>query len=196
MDAVPLSPPSVAFTIAAVTAEDAEAYVRAHIEFLAHTYEPIAGAAFGDARRAELDQRIAHLHDDIAETTSADAAGREPFRRHLIARDSRGDVMGVASAGLGAEEWEEPHLGERWFKASTDVVLSHLYTASHTHGTGLGQALLDAALPGRRPAYLWVYDENRRAVRFYERNGFVRDGLCSDSGESWGSRPMSRMHRL
>lgn len=60
---------------------------------------------------------------DIAETTSTDTGRTQPFRRHLIARDSRGDVTRVASAGLGAG-WEEPHLGRRWFKASTDVVLS------------------------------------------------------------------------
>ena len=43
------------------------------------------------------------------------------------------------------------------------------------HGTGVAQALLDAAL-GDDDAYLWVVEGNERAQSFYRRNGFAVDG--------------------
>lgn len=46
------------------------------------------------------------------------------------------------------------------------------------HGVGIAQRLLDEGL-GAGPAYLWVAQGNGRAVRFYERNGFVPDGTQS-----------------
>lgn len=42
-------------------------------------------------------------------------------------------------------------------------------------GTGLAQRLMDEVF-GNRAAYLWVARGNDRAIRFYERNGFVLDG--------------------
>jgi GNAT superfamily N-acetyltransferase len=50
-----------------------------------------------------------------------------------------------------------------------------LYLLQSEHGTGAGQALLDAAVADK-PASLWVLAQNPRARRFYERNGFVLDG--------------------
>lgn len=57
-----------------------------------------------------------------------------------------------------------------------DRELSTLYVLAEHHGTGAGQALLDTALPPGTPAQLWVLDDNPRARRFYERNGFTPDG--------------------
>ena len=56
-----------------------------------------------------------------------------------------------------------------------DEELVTLYLRAAQHGSGLGQALLDAVLADR-PASLWVAEENPRARRFYERNGFAADG--------------------
>ena len=47
---------------------------------------------------------------------------------------------------------------------------------------GLGSALFLASVEGLRAmgyehAYLWVADGNGRAIRFYERHGWYRDGL-------------------
>lgn len=41
-------------------------------------------------------------------------------------------------------------------------------------GAGVAQLLMDRF--GAGPAYLWVAKGNARAIRFYERNGFVLDG--------------------
>ena len=57
-----------------------------------------------------------------------------------------------------------------------DRHLYMLYVLASHHGTGVGQTLLDAVLPPGTPAQLWVAEENPRARRFYERNGFLPDG--------------------
>lgn len=56
-----------------------------------------------------------------------------------------------------------------------DWVLGLIYQLESEHGTGSGQALLDAVV-GDRPAYLWVAEQNPRAIAFYRRNGFEPDG--------------------
>lgn len=58
-----------------------------------------------------------------------------------------------------------------------DIELRRIYTLAAVHGTGLGAALLEAALlearrRGHRRMLLGVHPDNRRARHFYERNGF------------------------
>ncbi len=54
-----------------------------------------------------------------------------------------------------------------------------LYVLKEYRGTGVAQSLLRAVLE-KLSAYpsigLWVLKENPRAIRFYEKNGFVRTG--------------------
>ena len=68
-----------------------------------------------------------------------------------------------------------------------------IYVRAAHHGSGLGQALLDAVL-GDRPASLWVAEQNPRARRFYERNGFAADGARTVL-ESWEGIVEIRMVR-
>jgi len=58
-----------------------------------------------------------------------------------------------------------------------DLQLWGLYVLAELHGTGVGQALLDAVIPPRTPAQLYVAKGNARAEAFYRRNGFEVDGL-------------------
>ncbi|MGJ0118030.1 N-acetyltransferase family protein [Williamsia sp. MIQD14] len=74
-----------------------------------------------------------------------------------------GEIVGFATSG--------PPRAER----VRDIELRGLYTLARTHGTGLGGALLDAAL-GDRPAQLWVLAGNARALAFYRKHGFIEDG--------------------
>lgn len=58
-----------------------------------------------------------------------------------------------------------------------DVELKRIYLLSRLHGTGAGQALIDAALSrasklGAPRVLLGTYAGNHRAVAFYTRNGF------------------------
>jgi ribosomal protein S18 acetylase RimI-like enzyme len=50
-----------------------------------------------------------------------------------------------------------------------------IYALASAHGSGVGQALLDAAI-GTAGAFLWVAADNPRAQAFYRRNGFRPDG--------------------
>jgi ribosomal protein S18 acetylase RimI-like enzyme len=60
----------------------------------------------------------------------------------------------------------------------TDVELKRIYLLSRFHGGGAGQLLMDQAIAGARAMgaqrlLLGVFAQNRRALRFYERNGFT-----------------------
>ena len=61
------------------------------------------------------------------------------------------------------------------------------------HGSGTGQALLDAAV-GDRPAFLWTAEDNPRAQAFYRRNGFIADGARKIEPE-WENLAEIRMVR-
>lgn len=65
-----------------------------------------------------------------------------------------------------------------WQLTEEGAEIVALHTRPHTLGTGLGKALLDAALTqiGNRPVFLWAFRENHRALRFYEKNGLVPNG--------------------
>ncbi|MFJ5989606.1 GNAT family N-acetyltransferase [Lentzea sp. NPDC092896] len=51
-----------------------------------------------------------------------------------------------------------------------------IYVLPSAWDTGLGYELARAALEGQQDVVLWVFDENPRARRFYERLGFRADG--------------------
>ena len=183
------------FTVSPLRRDQAPDYAHAHVELLNTTYAHLVDAAYARRRRAELDGRVLELLADLDEAEAASAAGRHPARRHLVAHNERGAVVGVAASGDGVGGWELPHFSEAWVAPATTYTLDHLYVVPGAQGTGLGQALLDAALPGRQGAYLWVFGDNARAIRFYARNGFAPDGFAGTSGFGWGHLPMMRLVR-
>lgn len=79
-----------------------------------------------------------------------------------------GRVVGLALAGDAIDAGSYPPVRDRQ--------LFVLYVLASHHGTGVGQALLDAVVPPGTPAQLWVAERNPRARRFYECNGFRPDG--------------------
>lgn len=87
-----------------------------------------------------------------------------------VARDAvvgvrDGRIVGFALAG--APEGEVPaDIGRQLFA---------IYEFASEHGTGLGAAMMQRVL-GEADATLWVAEANPRAIRFYEKHGFVRDG--------------------
>ena len=81
--------------------------------------------------------------------------------------ESRGQIIGFAFAG--------PSLDARGQQLPRDRQLYSLYVLAEHHGTGVGQALMDATV-GDGGAMLWVAKDNPRAVAFYRRNGFDFDG--------------------
>lgn len=65
-----------------------------------------------------------------------------------------------------------------WQDTEEGVEITALHTLPQAHGTGLGHALLTEALDqiGDRPVYLWAFEKNTRARRFYEKHGLYWDG--------------------
>lgn len=53
-----------------------------------------------------------------------------------------------------------------------------LYVHASDHGTGAGQALLEAVIDPGESVALWVADPNPRAQAFYRKQGFVPDGTA------------------
>lgn len=102
--------------------------------------------------------------------------------QHTYVLEVGGEVRGYSSAGLPRSE-EKPR----------DLELYMLYQLASEHGSGSGQALLDAAL-GDAPAFLWVAELNPRAIAFYRRNGFEPDG-AREVAPQWEGMAEIRMVR-
>lgn len=94
----------------------------------------------------------------------------------------RGEVTGFAVAGPREEN-----------SAVRELALGALYVRAAHHGSGLGQALFDAAV-GDQACSLWVARLQPRAIAFYTRNGFVPDGTLRVE-EHWEAMVIMRMVR-
>jgi len=90
-----------------------------------------------------------------------------------VAVNDAHQIVGWATAGSCRDE-DRP--GE--------FELYAIYLLAAAHGSGAGQALLDAAI-GNQAASLWMMAGNKRAERFYLKNGFVPDGVTRNE-EIWG----------
>lgn len=103
------------------------------------------------------------------DSLTLESCEEKAFRRTdgvLIAKDGE-RVIGFVSFGDCGEE--KPEFGEVFC----------LYVLSEYYGTGAGQKLMEAALNELKnypKICLWVLKENGRAVRFYQKCGFVPDG--------------------
>jgi GNAT superfamily N-acetyltransferase len=105
---------------------------------------------------------LANLVDDTERFRDGIARA---VRSVTVVAELDGEIVGYAFAGPGPDDEEAPR----------DWCLFHIYQHARVHGSGTGQALLDAAV-GDRPAYLWTAEDNPRALAFYTRNGFIPDG--------------------
>lgn len=65
-----------------------------------------------------------------------------------------------------------------WQKTEGAAEIIAIHSLPESWGTGLGEAMLRKALDqiGNRPVFLWAFQENKRARRFYEKHGFRWDG--------------------
>lgn len=90
----------------------------------------------------------------------------ERYRRNRVAVAERdGELAGIAMSGPPEDA-----------TAAWARQLYVLYVYAADHGTGAGQALLEAVLDPAEPAALWVADPNPRAQAFYRKHGFAADG--------------------
>ena len=130
--------------------DDAEGLVRAHEAAWDATLAALVGSSL--AELAPLEARVERARASLAHA---------PENAQAWVADRDGEIVGMATA-LGDE-------------------LRDLYVVPAAWGTGVGAELLGAALDwiaarGAQEALLWVGDENLRARRFYEREGWAADG--------------------
>lgn len=170
-----------------VTLHDAEEYVACHVECLAETYVDIMPPAFAEQHRVAAPERVVRTRD--AWRVAADQP--ELRAASWLARDRTGEVVGIGRSSFGSQDWEAL-LGAP--PTTVPRQLDHLYTRQRTHGTGLGQRLLETALTDHQ-TYLWILHGNARADRFYRRNGFVPNGDEMSCGPTWFHRTMYRLVR-
>jgi ribosomal protein S18 acetylase RimI-like enzyme len=108
------------------------------------------------------------------ETRTARWGGRiRAGDRSIEVAELAGGIDGVVSFGGGSDDLAGPRLE-----------LMSLYVRPSVRGSGLGAMMLEHAL-GDRPAVLWVFRDNARAIAFYRRHGFSLDGaesLDEDTG--------------
>ena len=82
----------------------------------------------------------------------------------------KGEVIGYLKVNSGQSQTE--------LKDNKAFEIERIYVLKEFHGKKAGQLLYDKALElakSRRADYVWlgVWEENPRAIRFYEKNGFV-----------------------
>ncbi|MGO4492452.1 N-acetyltransferase family protein [Arthrobacter sp. 2YAF22_2] len=160
------------YRIRQATAEDADAVVRMHTQAHEECYGHLLPPDFFESRRASIPERVEKRRPYLEST--------EP---RIIALDENHEIVGFADAGAGRDE-DRPQ----------ELELYAIYTLSRSYGTGLGAALLTAALADSA-AYLWVLADNPRARAFYEKHGFHADGRRALLPADWHELPEIRMVR-
>jgi RimJ/RimL family protein N-acetyltransferase len=93
----------------------------------------------------------------------------DPAQTALVVEDAAGRIVGWCTVAPSRD-------------ADADGELWGIYVLSEAWGTGAGTALMVAGTDvlcelGYRDAILWVLEDNPRARRFYEREGWTLDGL-------------------
>jgi GNAT superfamily N-acetyltransferase len=98
----------------------------------------------------------------------ADVLTSERYRQNRVAVAERdGELAGIAMSGPPED------VTAAWTR---QLYVLYVYVADH--GTGAGQALLEAVIDPAEPAALWVADPNPRAQAFYRKHGFAADGTA------------------
>ena len=137
---------------------DAAAIAEVHTRVWQHAYEDIFGA-----------ERLAAI--DVSARAEGWRRSLERDEPAFVAEEDR-RVIGFASVGASRDP-------------DADAELYAIYVLPEAWGGGTGAALLRAGAEalrdaGYREAILWVLEDNPRARRFYEREGWTLDGARRD----------------
>jgi GNAT superfamily N-acetyltransferase len=127
--------------------------------------------------------REAYAHLLPAETLAGLDLSERAARWASILAEGGTDVF-VALEGTRVVGWASASVG-RDPDAPRARELEGIYVLASHHGSGAGQGLLDASIGGE-PAFLWMAQDNPRALAFYRRNGFTADGVAA-------SKPLAGM---
>lgn len=138
------------FTIRPATLADVDELGRLHVRCWEQTYSHILSPEALGRMTAE---DMTEMWRRVVGRASADAQA---------VAELDGEIVGFASCGPSREK-----------DLSGGVELFFIYLLTEHHGSGIGQALLEAL---ERPEVLWVAADNPRAQAFYRRNHFAADG--------------------
>jgi ribosomal protein S18 acetylase RimI-like enzyme len=120
---------------------------------------------------------LAHCHKNHTPTVYADFLSQATTFAWLAEVDP---AVGAGPAPIGYAMLTAPDFPADLVHPG-DLELKRIYAFSRFHGTGVGPALLEAAVEQARKLaakrlLLGVHRENARALSFYARNGFVEIG--------------------
>lgn len=106
----------------------------------------------------------------------------------FVAETEDGDVIGFCSGGTNRDKLGDA-VGE----------IYALYVLKAYWGGDIGRALMDVATDEMFRRYetliLWVLTENHRAIAFYEKCGFVKDGATKTIKFGYDELPETRMQK-
>jgi ribosomal protein S18 acetylase RimI-like enzyme len=145
--------------------EDAAAIAAVHVRTWQAAYEHV----FGAARLAGID---AAAREGLARRFATDAE-HDAF----VAEESDGRIVGFVACGPSRVEDGHDDDGDEQRE------LFAIYVLPEAWGTPAASGLLHAAAKAMRGrgssgAFLWVLDDNPRARRFYEREGWHADATA------------------
>jgi GNAT superfamily N-acetyltransferase len=150
----------VEWTIRPARLEDADGVVQAHERASSRLFEQVVGKPL--AELMPYDARLDSFRQSIAKVS--------PTARILVA-ESDGAIVGFCACVRTPEGAGE---------------VKDLHVVPEAWGAGLATDLMAAATGalwemGAAEAFLWVGEENPRARRFYEREGWAHDGSSQPS---------------
>ena len=124
---------------------------------------------FSEANKAEDMER--YLTENFSE---------EQLARELSNPDSFFYVAEVNGHVVGYLKLNTAH-AQTEPQAANALEIERIYVLGTHHGHGVGQALYHHAMSvaeDRKASYVWlgVWEHNHRALRFYEKNGFIAFG--------------------
>ena len=129
-----------------------------------HTRQTVSGRRHRNEARAN--QKAARPMSRRS-TTGAEALA-DSVTCLTVEAPSGGDRV-VGFVGYGDRGEEAPNTGE----------IFAMYVLSEYYGKGVAQQLMKTGLEqlnGYSQICLWVLKENKRAIRFYQKSGFIPDG--------------------
>ncbi len=158
-----------ATSIRLATPDDAEEIARLHVETSLFAYRPILGE---DYTGGDIGERIEHWRRMLMGDHSL---AWTPPEKTYVATTADEHIAGFCAVGMSRDD-DRPDDGEVYM----------LYVSPDYWGAGVSSRLFDAGVTylrerGFERLILWVLEDNARARRFYERNGWQPEGAKKPS---------------
>ena len=159
------------YEISGLRLKDAEVIGPLHNRIWRQTYAGLMPPVVLASRDDDDNTRLWCARASVHERSGTSSEGCTTW----VARDEQGVPVGWIAVGPARDD-----------DAPTPIELWSLNVAPEHQGSGVARQLVEALLPPG-PAYLWVLTGNERAIAFYEKLGFIRDGATREVREGGAS---------